>query len=69
MNDNLTTKQKLKKRKVNMAEIARSLNVSRVAVYLVVEGKSKSARITQAIEEAISKPVPETTTKEKDTCL
>lgn len=52
-----------------MAHIAKSLNVSRTAVCLVVKGISKSARITKAIEEVLSQPVPETdpdnSTKEK----
>jgi len=46
-----------RRKKVTMASIARKLNVCGQAVYLVVEQKSVSGRIMQAVADAIEKPV------------
>jgi len=58
-------KQQLKERNLRMADIARALQVTPVAVWLTIKGTSKSARITKAIEEAINKPIPKQSTEEQ----
>ena len=62
-------KQKLKERNVTMIGIGRTLGISHTAVCLVVQGRSKSARVAAAISEAIDIPVheiwPENPTKEE----
>ncbi|GAB62695.1 MAG: HTH domain-containing protein [Candidatus Jettenia sp.] len=53
----ITTKQKIRiefiKRNISGAEIGRRMGVSRVAVYQVITGKTKSKRLRKAIADAI----------------
>ncbi|GJQ47599.1 MAG: XRE family transcriptional regulator [Candidatus Jettenia sp.] len=57
----ITTKQKIKiefiKKDVSGAEIGRRMGVSRVAVYQVISGKTKSKRLRKAIADAIGMEV------------
>jgi transcriptional regulator with XRE-family HTH domain len=59
----------LKQHRVTQAAIARKLCVSLTSVHLTISGKTVSARIRQAIAEAIGKPVneiwPDTTTNQE----
>ncbi len=52
-------KQKLKEHNVTMVGIAKSLGITHTAVCLVIKGTSKSARVSQAISDAIGVPVSE----------
>lgn len=50
-------KAELRKAKSRQALIARKLDVTEAAVYLVIHGQTKSRRIAEAICEAINKPI------------
>lgn len=50
-------KAALRKAGVSMAEIGRGLDVSRAAVGSVVDGKSRSQRVEQAVSDALSLPL------------
>ncbi len=56
-----TTKQKIEiefvKKNISGAEIGRRMGVSRVAIYQVISGKTKSKRLRKAIAEAIGMEV------------
>ncbi len=58
-------KQGLKERRIKIKDIASQLGVSGVAVTLVLHGRSTSARITAAINAALSQPVPDANSKEE----
>lgn len=52
-------KAEIARRNVRQADIARRLDVSDTAVSDVVSGRSRSARIEQAVADAIGMPVEE----------
>jgi transcriptional regulator with XRE-family HTH domain len=50
---------KMKRKRISQIKIARQLHVSHAAVYNVIEGKSVSHRIQQAIAKAVGSSIAE----------